>query len=84
MVVNKKASKLTIIVCAVIIIWGNYLISPLGKDQWRSNNLTGYDFQEAPDYFKFLEEKTIVVFTIQEILIVCSTLLLLKAFDGKD
>jgi len=84
-IMKKLSTKPIIAILAIILMWTVYFNSPLGKDEWRSDNIDGYQFQEAPDYFQFLENKDITVFIIQELLIIGSALLLMKGLGkGKN
>lgn len=79
-----KIASIIISVIAVVLMWGNYMNNDrIYYDNWRSDNVTGYDFQETPDYWKHLESRQIVIFLIQEALIVISALLLIKGV-GRD
>lgn len=76
---------LIISVIAVILLWGNYIRNDrIYYDNWRSDNVTGYVFQETPDYWKHLEGRQIAIFLIQEILIITSALLLIKGIGKTD
>ena len=74
--------KLIIATLSVILLWGNFQrVEEIRYNDWRSNNITGYEFQEAPDYFKHLENRKITIFAIQELLILVSGLLLIKGLS---
>jgi hypothetical protein len=75
----KLTPPLIVAVLTVGLLWFNFSRhEEIWHDAWRSDNLTGYNFQEAPDYFKHLENRKIAVLVIQESLILVSGLLVLK------
>ncbi len=75
----KLTPSLVVAVLTVGILWFNFSRhEEVWNDEWRSDNVTGYVFQEAPDYFKHLENRKIAVLIIQEIFILTSGLLILR------
>jgi len=83
---QKLSMKLIISLIIIAALWFNYSRhDEVWHDSWRSDNLTGYAFQEAPEYFTHLEERKIAVLVFQEALILVSGLLLLKGIEkGKE
>lgn len=76
---KSKILILSISILTVALLWANYMRNDrIYNDNWRSNNITGYEFQETPTYWKHLEGRHITIFLIQEILIVTSSLFLIR------
>lgn len=77
--------QLIIALLTVVILWGNFMrIDEIRYDAWRSNNIDGYQFQEAPEYFKHLENRKITLFILQELLILASGLLIMRGFKKSE
>lgn len=77
--------QLIIALLTVVILWGNFMrIDEIRYDDWRSNNIDGYQFQEAPDYFKHLEHRKITLFALQELLILASGLIMIKGLRKSE
>lgn len=75
----KLTSSLIVAVLTVGLLWFNFSRhEEVWHDTWRSDDITGYQFQEAPDYFKHLENRKIAVLVIQEVLILASGFLILR------
>jgi|GEM_PF-5670343 hypothetical protein len=77
--------QLIIAIFTVLILWSNFIrIDEIRYDDWRSNYIDGYQFSEAPEYFKHLENRKITLFALQEILILASGLLVMKGFKKSE
>ena len=77
--------QLIIALLTVVILWGNFMrIDEIRYDDWRSNNINGYQFQEAPDYFKHLEDRKIKLFVLQELMILASGLIMIRGLKKSE
>ncbi|HLD30782.1 MAG TPA: hypothetical protein VJB41_01095 [Patescibacteria group bacterium] len=77
--------QLIIALLTVAILWGNFMrIDEIRYDDWRSNNIDGYQFQKAPEYFKHLENRKITLFALQEFLILASGLVVIMGLKRNE
>ena len=77
-------TNLVVSLLTITMLWSNFLrIDEIRYNDWRSDIITGYEFQEAPEYFKHLENRKITLFILQEILILTSGLLLMKGLEKR-
>lgn len=75
----KLNAKLAVALVTITALWINFSRhEDVWHDTWRSDNLSGFGFQEAPDYFKHLEYRKITVLILQETIILISGLLLMN------
>lgn len=79
-------SNFVIALLTVIILWGNFSRNyEVLYDEWSSlNNINGYQFEETPEYFKYLEKRKITLFALQEILILVSGLFLMQGLKKNE
>lgn len=77
--------QLIIALLTVVILWGNFIrIDEIRYDDWRSNYIDGYQFQESPEYFKHLENRKITLFGLQELLILASGLIVMRGLKKSE
>ncbi|MFA5854499.1 MAG: hypothetical protein WC866_05470 [Patescibacteria group bacterium] len=82
---SKINVRFAIAFITVTALWFNFSRhDEVWYNSWRSDNLNGYDFQEAPDYFSHLENRKMNVLVIQEVLILVSGLLLMSGLKKEQ
>lgn len=81
----KVALPVIIAMLTCLAMWGCYTTTykDIKNDVWRTDYITGLDFEQAPNYFKHIENRDLARLAIEEGIIFSMGLLLVVSFKNK-